>query len=202
MSETPSFRKTALKSTIAAAHWFTEAAKADGVRLQPRKLQHLLYMAQGLYAAANDGRPLAPSRFIAGSLGPADPNLYPVLEHAGDLIGQKEIDSRAEACMKLIMTKFGALPIEQLESFIETDGIFATVREAAPDAEIPLEMMADAYRKLFLGGGTSKKAPKRTAAPQKPAPQPDMDRELPEGVPRVITGGKPVQRWMPKKRIY
>lgn len=200
MSDTSRFRKPALKSTLHAVAWFERDAAAEGMRLQPRKLQYLLYMAQGLYAAANDGRPLMPSRFIAGSLGPADPNMYGILEADIHLPELKEMESRAEACLGLISRKFGSLPVEQLESFVEGDGIFADVREMAPDAEIPLESMGPAYRQAFMGGETPVAA--RAARPA-PAPQPLVDdRELPEGVPKVITGGKPVKRWAPKRRIY
>lgn len=200
MSDAPRFRKPALKSTLHAVAWFERDAQANGVRLQPRKLQYLLYMAQGLYAAANDGRALMPSRFVAGSLGPADPNLYGVLEANIHLPELKELESRAEACLGLISKKFGDLPVEQLESFVDGDGIFADVREMAPDAEIPLEKMGPAYRQAFMGGEAT--PPKRDRPPSPPAaPAVDPD-ELPEGVPKIITGGKPVKRWMPTKRVY
>lgn len=198
MSDTPRFRKPALKTSLHAVAWFERDAAANGIRLQPRKLQYLLYMAQGLYAAANDGRPLMPIRFVAGSLGPADPNLYGILEADIHLPELKELESRAEACLGLIGRKFGDLPVEQLESFVDGDGIFADVREIAPDAEIPLEKMGPAYRQAFMGGEA---APSKPEA--RPAPQPIVDdRELPEGVPKVITGGKPVKRWAPKRRVY
>lgn len=202
MTGSPRFRAPALKSTIAAVGWFRFAAEQDGVRLQPRKLQLLLYMAQGLYAAANDGRALVPSRFVAGSLGPCDPNLYPVLEQGGEPDRPKEIDGRAEACLKLIYRKFARSPVEQLDAFVETDGIFSDVRQAAPDAEIPLEMMADAYRRTFIQPA-ARETERRPAAPAKHRPAANGERpELPDGVPKVITGGKPVTRWTPKRRIY
>jgi hypothetical protein len=199
-ADRPRFRRPALKSTLAAAAWLTEAARTDGVRLQPRKLQYLLYMAQGLYAAANDGRALVPSRFVAGSLGPADPNLYGALEHAEDLAAPKEIDRRAEACLGLIHRKFASLPMEQLEGFVDGDGIYADVREAAPDAEIPLELMGPAYRKAFMGD--ARETASWPAEPAPPPPAPPQPDDLPEGVPRMVTGGKPVKRWAPKRRVY
>lgn len=210
MTGSPRFRAPALKTTIAAVGWFGAAAEQDGIRLQPRKMQLLLYMAQGLYAAANDGRALMPSRFVAGSLGPADPNLYAVLEQGGEPEPPKEVDPKAEACLKLIYRKFAKLPVEQLDGFVESDGIFVEVRETAPGAEIPLDMMGDAYRRTFIEPAAQAAA--GTAAPQRPAafPEPDTSArpdederpELPEGVPKVMTGGKAVKRWAPKRRIY
>lgn len=205
MTDAPRFRKPALKSTLHAVAWFERQATAEGVRLQPRKLQYLLYMAQGLYAAANNGRALMPSRFLAGSLGPADPNLYGVLEADIHLPELKELESRAEACLGLIQKKFGNLPVEQLESFVTSDGIYADVREMAPDAEIPLERMGPAYRQAFMGGeAASPHHDTRPAAPPPPPPPAaSIDQsDLPEGLPRIITGGKPVKRWAPKRRIY
>jgi uncharacterized phage-associated protein len=202
MTDTPRYRKPALKSTLHAVAWFERQATAEGTRLQPRKLQYLLYMAQGLYAAANNGRALMPSRFLAGSLGPADPNLYGVLEADIHLPELKELESRAEACLGLIQKKFGNLPVEQLESFVEADGIYADVREIAPDAEIPLEQMGPAYRQAFMGGEVAAPTPE-TRATSRPLPVPKVDQDdLPEGVPKVITGGKPIKRWAPKRRVY
>lgn len=201
MSDAPRFRKPALKSTLHAVAWFERDAQSNGARLQPRKLQYLLYMAQGLYAAANDGRALMPSRFVASSLGPADPNLYGILEADIHLPELKELESRAEACLGLISRKFGNLPVEQLESFVEADGIFADVREIAPDAEIPLQKMGPAYRVAFMGGEASREQSKENPPQPQSAPVVD-DRDLPEGVPKVITGGKPVKRWAPKRRVY
>lgn len=201
MTDAPRFRKPALKSSLNAVAWFERAADKHGVRLQPRKLQYLLYLAQGLYAAANNGRALMPSRFMASSLGPSDPNLYGVLELAGGLPEPKELESRAEACLGIIQKKFGPMPIEQIESFVEADGIYADVREAAPDAEIPLDMMAPAYRKAFMGGADEQPRRESRQAPPQPAPI-VVQEELPEGVPKVITGGKPVKRWAPKRRVY
>ncbi|WP_417514711.1 hypothetical protein [Minwuia sp.] len=210
MTQTPRFRKPALKTSVAAVAWFNAAAESNGTRLQPRKLQHLLYMAQGLFAAANDGRALMPSRFIAGSLGPCDPNLYPVLEVADESHRPKEIDPKAEACLSLIFRKFGTLPVEQLEGFVEADGIFADVRELAPDAEIPLDQMGPAYRRAFMGDAEPcrpapaprKAAPAAQPQDQAPVPAHRQSDDLPEGVPKVITGGKPVKRWAPKRRVY
>jgi len=200
MSDTPRFRKPALKNSLLAVAWFEAAAASAGQRLQPRKLQHLLYLAQGLYAAANDGRALMPSRFVAGSLGPADPNLYGILEHADSLPEPKELEGRAEACLGLIQKKFGALPIEQIEGFVESDGLFLDIREQAPDAEIPLDEMAKAFRDSFMGGADAPKTERSRPAPPPPV-EPPSD-ELPDGVPKVITGGKPVKRWAPKRRVY
>lgn len=212
MTGFPRFRAPALKTTLAAVGWFRFAAEQDGVRLQPRKMQLLLYMAQGLYAAANDGRALVPSRFVAGSLGPSDPNLYAVLEQ-GEPDPPKEIDARAEACLKLIYRKFAKLPVDQIDGFVDNDGIFLDVREAAPGAEIPLEQMADAYRRTFIEPAAQQAgeqpAPAKPAEVMPPAPAraraakaPDDGPELPDGVPKVITGGKAVKRWAPKRRIY
>ncbi len=198
------FQKPALKNSLIAAAWFNARAESGGLRLPPRKLQHLLYMAQGLFAAANEGRCLMPSRFIASSLGPADPNLYPVLEHASDQHLPKELDRKAEACMSLIYKKFGEVPVEQLESFVEADGIFADVRESVPDGEIPLEQMGPAYRRVFLGEA----APCRPATVRTPPAAAPKNVEtssadgLPEGVPKVLTGGKSLKRWAPKRRVY
>jgi len=201
MSENNDLYRPALKNSLVAVAWFTGKAESAGVRLPPRKLQFLLYMAQGLYAAANDGRPLMPSRFVAGSLGPADPNLYAALEHAEDLILPEEIDRRAEACLSLIYKKFGDQPVDQIEAFVAADGVFEAVRAQLPDAEIPLDRMGPAYRRAFMGEGQSQDvAPGSRKQPRAPKPAPaDRQDELPEGVPKVLTGGKTIRRWVPGK---
>ncbi len=71
----------AVKSSFDVAVWFMDRASADDAYLQPRMLQALLFVAQGIYTAAHKDALLMPSVFTMDDTGPLEPNLYKVLEY-------------------------------------------------------------------------------------------------------------------------
>ena len=76
--------------TAAVANWFLERAKRDGVRLDPMKLQKLIYFAHGWYLALAD-RPLIDEHIQAWDYGPVVPSIY----HEFKRFGPKSIESLA-----------------------------------------------------------------------------------------------------------
>lgn len=69
----------AVSNALVIALWLNAEAEADNMRLQPMKLQYLLYLAQTLYALETNGEMLMPSTFVAYSDGPREPTLYAVM---------------------------------------------------------------------------------------------------------------------------
>ncbi len=55
----------AVRSTLDVALWLMARADSAGERLQPQKLQRLLYLSQAHYAGAHDGAKLMPAVFLA-----------------------------------------------------------------------------------------------------------------------------------------
>src|SRR3546814_15279512 len=70
----------AVESTLDVALWFLDRARREDSYLQAQKLQRLLYLAQGFYAAGFHGRKLMPATFVAHELGPVEPTVFRLFE--------------------------------------------------------------------------------------------------------------------------
>lgn len=189
------FRPPALKTSLQAVAWFNAKASEARLRVPPRKMQMLLYIAQALYAAVNGAQALIPSVFVASSLGPQDPNLYDILERAGDSAAPADLEPRAEACLTLVWRRYGALAIDELEAFVADDGVVKAVRQSAQGAIIPLGLMAENYRRSMIDPVMGAKAEAQSSLPAA------TDEPLP-GLPKMTSDGRPIRRWTPKRRIY
>ena len=65
-----------LPSVFDATEWFLDTALNDGEYLQPMKMQYLMYLAQGYYAAVSGARRFIPSVVVATARCPAQPKSY------------------------------------------------------------------------------------------------------------------------------
>jgi hypothetical protein len=70
----------AVRSTLDVALWLLTRADFAGERLQPQKLQRLMYLAQAHYAGNGRGGKLMPATFLATDLGPIESNVYYLFE--------------------------------------------------------------------------------------------------------------------------
>src|SRR3546814_18975840 len=70
----------AVESTLDVALWFLDRARREDSNLHAQKLQRLLYLAQGYYAAGFHGRKLMPATFVAHELGPVEPTVFRLFE--------------------------------------------------------------------------------------------------------------------------
>ena len=52
-------------SVFDVTEWFLDTALNDGEYLQPMKMQYLMFLAQGYYAALTDGKRFIPAVFLA-----------------------------------------------------------------------------------------------------------------------------------------
>ena len=188
---------SAIRSALDAAAWFEARAGRDRVRLPPLKLQRLLYFAQAFFAARNKGRRLMPAVFVAGDLGPVEPNLYLILENGLPDLVEPPLAPEVEDCLEDIWRRFGAKEIEELDRLVETDGLYRPAFDKAKNSEITLERMAAAYRRLGRGGKAAAPKPpakKREAPP--PVGTPPENQEV-----RFTADGRSVTRWAPKRRV-
>ncbi|MDF1719081.1 MAG: hypothetical protein P1U65_00225 [Minwuia sp.] len=212
------FRTPAFRNSLLAVAWFDAKGAEAGKRIPPRKMQMLLYIAQALYAAVNGCRLLMPSVFVASAMGPQDPNLFDILENTKDLPEPKDVEPRAEACLTLVWRRFGEMDVDELDNFIAHDGVTDEARLTAAGAIVPLPQLAEAYRRAMIEPAQAEaeraKAEKQQVQPpprfadgeiieagQPGGPVPPQ-RDLPDNVPRMTMGGKPVKRWAPKRRVY
>lgn len=180
---------SAIRSALDVAFWFEARAERGGLRLAPVKLQALLYLAQASYAAAKDGRRLMPSVFVAGPVGPVEPNLYVILELGLPKIVPAMPSREVEACLAHVWRRFGRLSAADLSRLIAADR--HAVGKAVKNREISLDEMAAAYRRMLGVGAVPADEPR--PARSEPAPA-----EQPVG---ITADGRMVTKWRPKRRV-
>ena len=71
------------ESVFDVAEWFLDAALNDGEYLQPMKMQYLMFLSQGYYAALTQGKRFVPGIFLAAERGPVEPNSYRLFVRIG-----------------------------------------------------------------------------------------------------------------------
>ncbi len=177
----------AIRSALDVAAWFDQRAARDGARLAPVRLQRLLYFAQGFYAARHDGRRLMPAVFVAGELGPIEPNLYLILENGLPEIPAVTPTDEVAAFLEDVWHYLGAKSIEDLDRQLAADSAYVAAANRGKNAEITLREMALACRRL--GSGAARPGGAGEAAP--PA-----DQEV-----RFTADGRSVTKWVPKRRV-
>lgn len=198
MTEQNSFTHPAFQNALEVVAWFNDMGRQGGTRLRPKQLQMLLYIAQGLYAAANQGGMLMPSRFVGTSNGPVEPTLYAVLQEPINPLPAKNIDQRAEACLNLVWKKFGIMELPELEEFVTADPALAEVVKLAPGAEVPLDRMADSFYDRMIGGS---RRPSIAQAEDAVAEAQSSATTTEPSIPRMTPDGKVVRKWMPTRRV-
>ncbi len=67
---------TQVDSAFDIAFWFMDMAERSAERMQPHKLQRLLFLSQAYFGVAFEGRKLMPAIFVADDRGPLEPNVY------------------------------------------------------------------------------------------------------------------------------
>lgn len=109
-------RPTAAASAFPVAAWFLARAAAEQLTLQPLKLQALLFLAQGLFAAGTGGRQLMPALFVADERAPIEPNVHLVLASGFDAAGAIEasLSAAVERFLEVVWAQFGRRPAVEL----------------------------------------------------------------------------------------
>lgn len=134
-----------LPSAFDAAEWFLNTASDDGEYLQPMKMQYLMFLAQGYYAAVTHGKRFFPAVFIATDRGPVEPNTFCVYAAARPKFERAGLSRGTVSFLETIWRRFGAY---------SANGLFRILAEQAPyvhafgigeNCEISLEEMAVFY---------------------------------------------------------
>ena len=168
----------AVRSTLDVALWLMARADSAGERLQPQKLQRLLYLAQAHYAGAHDGAKLMPAVFLATELGPLEPNVYYLMQGGEPKMVYADPTAIVEEFLMGLWDRYGPRPAEDLLTTIAADGAYALALKGGRNTEITAEIMCAGY------GGRSAVKVKGGA---KPAPEPSY--WTPEG--------KRATKWIP-----
>ncbi|MCH7696794.1 MAG: hypothetical protein IIB73_10990 [Proteobacteria bacterium] len=135
----------AARSTLDIALWFQARSDSAGERLPPRKLHFLLYLAQALFAGENEGRKLMPGTFLAGEVGPLEPNIYALFEEGAPDRQPGSLSVAAEEFLQEIWGRFGHEPAKEIERFVHRDGVWEAAKKLGKNAEIPIELMTKLY---------------------------------------------------------
>lgn len=133
------------ESVFDAAEWFLDTALNDGEYLQPMKMQYLMYLSQGYYAALTQGKRFIPGIFLATERGPVEPNSYRVYGSQRPVLSYRSINRRTTSFLQTIWARFGAYSTDYIYGLISIHAPYAEAFAAGKDTEISLQAMAEYY---------------------------------------------------------
>ncbi len=136
---------SASESVFDVAEWFLDTALNDGEYLQPMKMQYLMFLAQGYYAALTKGQRLIPSVFIATARGPVEPNSYKIYASARPLISRTPFNRTVSAFLQTVWRKYGSYSADYLGRLIAAHAPYAEAFAQGENTEISLALMTEFY---------------------------------------------------------
>lgn len=134
-----------VESVFDAAEWFLDTALNDGEYLQPMKMQYLMFLAQGYYAALTQGKRFIPAVFLATERGPVEPNSYRVYGSNRPVLSPRKMDRVTASFLKTIWARFGAYSSDYIYSLISSHAPYAEAFAAGDKTEISLAAMTEFY---------------------------------------------------------
>lgn len=137
--------KTVVESTLDVALWFLDRARLEDNYLQAQKLQRLLYLAQGYYAAKYYGRKLMPATFVAHEMGPMEPNVYRLFELGRPQIPNVGTPPEVEDFLQLLWRQFGQFSTERLGDLVRKHDIYIAAMQAGEGEEIGFETIKEFF---------------------------------------------------------
>lgn len=174
----------AVPSAIDVANWFAEIARKEDIYLQPQKLQRMLYIAQGSYAAMYYGRKLMPAVFVADDTGPIEPNIFRVFEMGRPKITPYPMPPEIENFLARIWRKYCHHSTDYINQQIQYHTIYQDALKKGHYEEIPFSEMV----RFFSG----RDKPKKQKA-QKKIVTPD-GRKLEKWLPTAQATSRPTNR--------
>lgn len=132
-------------SVFDAAEWFLDKALNDGEYLQPMKMQYLMFLAQGYYAALTKGKRFMPCVFLATDRGPIEPNSYRLYGSERPALSVRKMNRVTASFLQTIWARFGAYTPDYIFRLISSHPPYAEAFAAGPETEINLASMADFY---------------------------------------------------------
>ncbi len=133
------------ESVFDVAEWFLDTALNDGEYLQPMKMQCLMFLAQGYYAALTQGRRFVPAVFLASERGPVEPNSYRLYGSERPVLSYRSMNRKTVSFLQTIWARFGAYSADYIYRMIATHAPYAESFAAGNDTEISLRAMAEFY---------------------------------------------------------
>lgn len=172
----------AVQSAVDVATWFADQARREDLYLQPQKLQRLLYIAQGSYAAMHYGRKLMPATFVADETGPVEPNIFRIFELGRPKVTTGNLPPEIEHFLSRIWRKYCHHATDYINKQIQYHDIYRNAIKRGVNEEIPFEEMA----KFFAGIDKDRKKPGKVVTKD--------GRKLQKWVPGAKAAAKPTNR--------
>lgn len=140
--------RSAAKSVFEVAYWFADKALDSNEYLQPQKLQYLLYLSQGYYAAAHSGQKLMPGTFVAEESGPLEPSIH-VAFSKGRPTFEVELflDEDATQIVTGVWRRFGHHSAEHLAKLCKQSHAYQLSLKRGARTEIPLAAMQKTFER-------------------------------------------------------
>ncbi|MCC7016535.1 MAG: hypothetical protein IT564_04970 [Rhodospirillales bacterium] len=133
---------TDVDSAFDIAFWLLDTAERSCERLQPQKLQRLLFLSQAYYGVAFEGRKLMPAVFVADERGPLEPNVYIAFSR-----GRPKLDVElflpfeVETFLEALWRRFGHYTADRLTRMTKETIAYRQAFQRGRRAEITFEAM-------------------------------------------------------------
>lgn len=133
------------ESVFDVAEWFLDTALNDGEYLQPMKMQYLMYLSQGYYAALTKGSKLIPSLFVASQRGPVEPNTYRLYAVTRPPLTRQPMTAEISAFLQTIWKRFGSYSTDYLGRLVSEHEPYAHAFAQGENSEIDHTDMMNFY---------------------------------------------------------
>ena len=146
-----------LESAFDVAFWFCDQALNSNEYLQPQKLHRLLFLAQGYYAVAFEGRKLMPAVFVADEIGPLEPNVFKAFSRGRpDVDIDLFISAEIESYLRGIWNRFGHMQADRLTRLTKGTTAYKQAFRRGNRAEIPLDAMRLSFTRAESAPGVAR----------------------------------------------
>lgn len=134
----------AVKTAFHVAFWFVDRARSAGAHLQPQRLQNLLVLAQGCFAARYGGRALMPAVFVADPRGPVEPNVAAAFSDGPPALQLEpwRHDEAVTTLLEAVWRRFGDLGTQRLSEIIADLPAYRIAIDEGEGTPIPLPALA------------------------------------------------------------
>ena len=112
---------------------------------QAQKLQRLLWLAQGHYAATYHGRKLMPATFVAMTIGPREPNIYRAYELGRPALPDMLPPEEVIGFFDRLWGRFGHHSAEHLDKLVRAQRVYTEALKKGEGEEIPFENISRYY---------------------------------------------------------
>ena len=137
-----------ISSTLDVAIWLFDQGTRDEIYMPAQKLQRLLWLQQGSYAAMNHGRMLMPAVFIADQAGPIEPTVFHLFEDSRPPIPPRKIDAVAENHLVRIWRRYAHHSPDYLTKGIVKMLCYRDAWKRGPGSVIPFDQIARDFTQL------------------------------------------------------